>query len=137
MDDRIALIHAAPLRCFAPHATTRFVERPDVEYVITPGLADGSYNEVSRFTHEERDAEAAIDAVIDAYRSQGLPFKWVVGPGSAPADLVARLSARGLEHWRARGMCARPGDLELAPAPAVTAAPITPDEVYRFDMFAG
>ena len=42
-----------------------------------------------------------------------MPVKWCVWPWSHPADIGARLTARGLTHWHARGMSI-PTDAPLA-----------------------
>ena len=48
----------------------------------------------ARFTVDTADAR--IDEVITWFEAHDVPFSWEVGPADAPADLGARLIARGL-----------------------------------------
>ncbi len=98
----------APRLAFVPAPDTEVVDRPDLSYVITPSVPQGSYNEVFVASFSDEDVESEIDRALARYRSNALPVKWVVGPGSRPADLAERLKARGLIEWRARAMCCDP-----------------------------
>jgi len=83
---------------------TALAERFDGEVQDTPrgyrfrsGLRSGFMNGVLR-------ANVASDDVPDlaaehrAAFADGLPWRWVVGPGSAPGDLAERLEAEGFER---------------------------------------
>jgi GNAT superfamily N-acetyltransferase len=114
LESKIRAIAAAHMRCFVPQPSTRIVREPRIEQVITPDMPWGSVNEVGRFTYAPEEADTAIDRVIGEYRSYGVPFKWVVAPGSSPPDLGERLEKRGLVGWWARGMASDTGGLALA-----------------------
>ena len=91
------------------------------------------YNGVLR-THLDGDVDAKIDATIERFVQRGVQFLWLVHPTAAPADLEARLVARGLSLVeRGTGMA-----LDLAswrPAPAspspVSYRRVTDDETLR------
>lgn len=118
-ESKIRAVAAAHRRCFVPQPSTRVVQEPRLEQVITPDMPSGSVNEVARFSYEPEEADAAIDRVIAEYRSHGVPFKWVVAPGSSPPDLGERLAERGLVGWWARGMAADTRALEIGAPPGV------------------
>ena len=79
--------------CFGRGAGCRLVDEPDVLRFETP-VAHVPYNSVLRCTTVDR---AALDGILDAYRSRGVPLVWIVHP-SAPAGLGQQLVARGLEE---------------------------------------
>ena len=83
---------------------TRVIDRPDWMQLLTPSLRDGGMNEVCLAVLAEDEADAAIDATIADYRQHGIRFRWTVGPDSAPADLIARLQARGMVAQTVIGM---------------------------------
>jgi hypothetical protein len=63
------------------------------------GLHSGFLNGVLRASLPE-DSVAAAAADTKAWFPDGLPWRWIVGPGSAPSDLVARLTDLGFEpRW--------------------------------------
>jgi GNAT superfamily N-acetyltransferase len=55
------------------------------------------YNMVLRFAGGA-DCDAQIDAIFARYRARGVPFLWMLGPSSRPADLDERLRARGFDE---------------------------------------
>ncbi len=65
---------------------------------VDSGLAISEFNSVAyaRFTPEQ--ADAGIASVLTHFRERGRPLIWHIGPGSAPADLAARLMAHGMTH---------------------------------------
>ena len=73
----------------------RLVDEPGLLRFETP-LALVPYNTVLRFRADDAGGdEERIDAVLAAYRERDVPVMWIVHP-TAPADLGARLAARGL-----------------------------------------
>ena len=52
------------------------------------------------------DADARIDETLAYFRERQLPLLWYVGPSNRPADLGARLAARGLHGGDTPGMAA-------------------------------
>lgn len=109
----------APYRAFVPAPDTELVETPELRYVLTPSAQEGSSNEV-RFAALDADVDAVIDRVLATYAAHGCSLRWVISPGSRPADLGERLRARGLESWWARAMSCEtampievPGDVEV------------------------
>ncbi|HEY0986945.1 MAG TPA: GNAT family N-acetyltransferase [Kofleriaceae bacterium] len=91
-------------RSYPPLPDLRVIERPGWLQIITPSIKTGGLNEVLFSALDEREADAIIDAAVAGYRALGVKFRWSVGPGSAPADLGARLERRGLEASWGRGM---------------------------------
>jgi len=91
-------------RSYPPLPELRVIERPGWLQIITPSVKTGGLNEVLFSALDEREADTIIDAAVAEYRALGVKFRWSVGPGSAPADLGARLERRGLEASWGRGM---------------------------------
>jgi ribosomal protein S18 acetylase RimI-like enzyme len=121
-------VFAAPRTASLPVPDTRRIERPGWVQLITPSFRTGGLNEVAFSALTDDEADAVIDATIAEYRALGIVFRWAVPPGSAPADLGARLVRRGLiESW-GRGM-ARSTAAEPEPAAAAAASAIRVDEV--------
>jgi ribosomal protein S18 acetylase RimI-like enzyme len=53
------------------------------------------------------DGEAGIERVMAPFRERGRSFRWWISPSTEPADLAARLAARGLRHvFDSAGMAA-------------------------------
>ncbi len=93
-----------PRSASLPVPDLRRIERPGWVQIITPSFRTGGLNEVMFSALADDEADAVIDATIAEYRALGIAFRWAVPPGSAPADLGARLVRRGLfEEW-GRGM---------------------------------
>ncbi|OUD12289.1 GNAT family N-acetyltransferase [Thioflexithrix psekupsensis] len=62
---------------------------------ITPSAKFSTLNDILFSNLEPTNPDAQIDAIIDEYHQQGLPFTWSVYPWSQPQDLGERLLARG------------------------------------------
>lgn len=101
----------APRKAFPSLPDLRVIERPGWFQILTPSIKTGGLNEVAFSALDEADADRIIDATIAEYRELGLKFRWNVGPGSAPADLGARLERRGLVASWGRGMARSTADL--------------------------
>jgi GNAT superfamily N-acetyltransferase len=83
-------------------------------------IASLPYNGVLRFAADGDAADADVDERIDAlfahYRARRVSFFWVLHPSARPADLEARLRARGFEEAEVcPGMLA---DVDALPPPA-------------------
>jgi ribosomal protein S18 acetylase RimI-like enzyme len=104
-DDAILeAVFVTPRSATLPVPDLRRIERPGWDQIITPSFRTGGLNEVAFSALADDEADAIIDATIAEYRALGIVFRWAVPPGSAPADLGARLARRGLiESW-GRGM---------------------------------
>lgn len=118
-------------RSYPPLPDLRVIERPGWLQIITPSIRSGGLNEVLFSALDERDADAVIDAAIAEYRSLGLKFRWSVGPGSAPADLGARLELRGMVASWGRGM-ARSTAAPAGGDPAIEIAEVDAASVAAF-----
>lgn len=46
---------------------------------------------------DERDAEEKVKQTVAMYKKKGLLFRWVVGPGSGPKNLIEILARNGLQ----------------------------------------
>ena len=71
---------------------------PEVSSYLT-GIREELFNGVVRLVASPEHAEAAIDAAIEPFLARRIPFEWTIAPGSRPADLEARLRARGFRHY--------------------------------------
>ena len=60
------------------------------------GLRSPMFNGVIWTTLDENEADARIEETLARFRADGLPMVWWSGPSRRPADLGARLLARGL-----------------------------------------
>jgi len=74
------------------------------------------FNSVLRADLAPGPAEAAIDEALHRCRARHVPMLWWTSPSTRPADLSARLSARGFVAETARGMALSLKDLGKAPA---------------------
>ena len=109
----------------------QLIERAGWMQIITPSVRDGGLNEVALAVLDAADADAVIDATLAGYR--GIKFRWTVGPDSAPADLGARLAARGLVHSVSHAMArTTAGD----PAPLPPEVSIDRVDVTTVDAFS-
>ena len=82
------------------------------------------------------DADARIDETLAYFRERQLPILWSIDPSSQPADLSARLAARGLHGKDVPGMAADLWALDEAQArPAGLTIERVSDEqmLRRFD----
>ena len=76
------------------------------------------YNMVVRFQGGP-DCEIALDRIFGQFRARSVPFLWLMHPSAGPADLGARLRARGFEEIEPlTGMVA-----DLAQLPAMPSFP--------------
>jgi ribosomal protein S18 acetylase RimI-like enzyme len=104
----------------------RLIETPGVTRFETP-VGRRPYNTVLKFVVDDRDAEAAIDAVLAEYHGRGVPVTWIVHPSGQPADLAARLAARGMhEAEPIDGMIAR---LDRVDTRSATPSDVTVEQV--------
>lgn len=71
---------------------------PEVTSYLT-GIEEELYNGVVRLIAPRDGVEAAIDGAMEPFLARKLPFEWSITPGSKPADLAARLEARGFRHY--------------------------------------
>src|SRR3954469_13770825 len=90
----------------------RLIERPGWMQIITPSLPRGGNNGVAHAELTDAEADAVIDHTIAEYADLGLKWRWIVGPGSQPADLIPRLEARGLLLHRVAAMARTTTDVE-------------------------
>ncbi len=72
-------------------------EDRDLEWFVT-GLPHPLFNGVMAARLARGDVDLKIDAIIDEFRSRGLPLEWNVGALTLPRDLGGHLVAHGLEH---------------------------------------
>lgn len=73
-------------------------DTPEVVSYLT-GIPEELFNGVVRLAASPSRAEEAIDAAIEPFVTRRIPFEWSITPGSRPADLAARLDARGFRHY--------------------------------------
>jgi ribosomal protein S18 acetylase RimI-like enzyme len=64
---------------------------------VSTGTPLRFYNGVIRTRLDASDVDRIIDATLAQFRARGRLLAWWVMPGSRPADLAARLRARGFE----------------------------------------
>lgn len=72
-------------------------ERADWVQLRTPSSSHPGHNAVMHAELGDDEADARIDAVVAEHLARGSGLRWVVDEGSRPADLAARLEARGLQ----------------------------------------
>lgn len=120
-DEILEEVFVTPRSASLPLPELRRIERPGWVQIMTPSFRDGGLNEVAFSALADDEADAVIDATIAEYRARGLAFRWAVPPGSAPADLGARLVRRGLVESWGRGMArsTAPRDPAGDPDPAI------------------
>jgi ribosomal protein S18 acetylase RimI-like enzyme len=131
-------VFVTPRSASPPVPDLRRIERPGWVQIITPSFRAGGLNEVAFSALAEGEADAIIDATIAEYRALGVRFRWAVPPGSAPADLGARLARRGLVESWGRGMAcatAPPGAPGAPPDPAIRVDEI--DDAAGAAVFTG
>lgn len=124
----LAEVFVAPRSASPPLPELRRIERPGWVQIITPTFKTGGLNEVAFSALADDEADAVIDATIAEYRALGIAFRWAVPPGSAPADLGARLARRGLVESWGRGMAraTAPETLEAAASTEEAAVAASP-----------
>ena len=84
------------------HEQRREIEFPDMERQVLPGIVRyvrplPGMSFVLYSNLDEATADATIDEQIAYFRANDLKFEWKVYGHDRPADLVARLVARGFE----------------------------------------
>lgn len=72
---------------------------PDMTWVAA-GVPHLMLNGVFRTRLAPDGLGARIDETLRVFTSRRLPFRWVLGPSTRPADLGTRLSARGIGYAR-------------------------------------
>jgi ribosomal protein S18 acetylase RimI-like enzyme len=112
-------VFVTPRSATLPVPDLRRIERPGWSQIITPSFRTGGLNEVAFSALADGEADAIIDATIAEYRALGIEFRWAVPPGSAPADLGARLARRGLTESWGRGMARATAPLDAPADPAI------------------
>ena len=84
------------------------------------GLADDTFNIVTRARFRAGDAGRRIAETVAALRATGRPYSWWVGPAATPPDLSDRLAAAGLPVTERETAMAAPLDDLPEPAPGLT-----------------
>ncbi len=104
-------------------------ERSGGTYALKTPIATFPYNGVFRFV-ESDGVDDRIDRLIADYEKRRVDHFWVVHPTAQPADLDARLHARGFAEVEVcPGMVVAPSDLATeAPPSEIEFVPIGPDE---------
>lgn len=130
-----------PRRTYVALPDLRVIERPGWIQLVTPSFKHGGFNEVSLAVLGD-DADAVIDRTIAEYRALGCKFRWTIGPDSTPADLGARLAARGLVHSLSHAMVRDvatplPCDLVVERVDATNVAEFTRITAAGWDMDPG
>jgi GNAT superfamily N-acetyltransferase len=100
----------APRAALVPLDDTLVVERPGWWQLVTPSLARGGMNEVACTELPDDEADAIIDETLAFYQRLGIHFRWMVSPGTKPADLVERLERRGLKRSESLVMACATGN---------------------------
>lgn len=131
-EEKVREVSGAPERLFVPYEDTERVDEPHLRYVFTPSRKDSWPNRVHHFAFADADADSAIDALLARFRGASVPLKWIVGPGSSPADLAERLERRGLVRYGARAMACETGVRVDAPSSVV----VEPLGVASVDVYA-
>ena len=114
-----------------PSDLARSIEANDAEFLMALGAAGGGevrdderlrwviggspvdyHNCVAHAELDADDVDRVVDEVLGRFRAYGVPGTWHVGPTSRPADIGARLKARGFTGgWSDIGMAADLGTL--------------------------
>ena len=105
-------------------------EEPSLTWVSTATRVP-FYSGVIRTRLADHDAGRTIDAVTADFEGRGWLMGWWVMPPSRPADLAARLAARGFTEWGADlGMAV---DLARVPETVPLPADVTVERVRSMD----
>ncbi|HEY1816843.1 MAG TPA: GNAT family N-acetyltransferase [Kofleriaceae bacterium] len=128
--DLLDEVIVAPRRTFSVLSDTRVIERGGWLQIITPSSKLVSLNQVIYSALANDEADEAIGEAVAMYRELGLRFRWNAGPGSAPADLGARLERHGLVASWGRGMVRR-----IASAPVASDDRVVEVEARTIDDF--
>ncbi|MGE0403853.1 MAG: hypothetical protein AB7T06_44510 [Kofleriaceae bacterium] len=131
--DKLAETLLAPVGATLRFPDTRIVEREGWYQIITPSSGSAIANEVLVTRVADAEADAVLDRTCAEYAAEGVPFKWFVGPQTRPADLGARLEARGFCGVPVRGMAIEPRAW-TAPSPReVTVELVTPATLDEYN----
>ncbi len=129
-----------PRRAYVQLSDLRVIERPGWMQLVTPSFTKGGFNEVAHAVLEPEEADAVIATTMAEYRALGIKFRWVVGPGSAPADLGERLVRAGMIRGPdANGMVRSTATAIAPPDPAITVEVVdaTTVDAYTATMAEG
>ena len=98
---------------------------------MTPGVRAVSQNRVLYARLSAFDVKGRIASTLAMYRGFGLPFEWVVSPGSRPTDIGERLQALGFEiSQRAAGMIAETTEIDLSAGSPVSHEIVTKNNIH-------
>jgi GNAT superfamily N-acetyltransferase len=81
------------------------------------GVPEPLFNGVIATRMTDADADRRIDELLGRFKEEGVPAMWWATPLSTPADLAARLAARGLHRISMPGMSLDLTGFAAAPAP--------------------
>jgi GNAT superfamily N-acetyltransferase len=115
----------APRAALVPLPDTQIIERPGWWQLVTPSLARGGMNEVQCAELTDAEADATIDQTLAFYRGLDIRFRWMVAPGTKPADLAERLERRGLQRSESLVMACATSSAVGEDAPAITVEAVT------------
>lgn len=101
--DAIEANLVATWAAFACLPQAEVVDRPELArlltgepFAVSNGIFRARLGGAGDSGSVDESIDGAIDEAIEPFRRRGLPFSWLVGPGSRPPDLGERLAARGL-----------------------------------------
>ncbi|HEU0030086.1 MAG TPA: GNAT family N-acetyltransferase [Kofleriaceae bacterium] len=111
MDARAKLeeVFLAPVGSMIDAPDTRVIEAPGWYQIVTPSSGSTVGNEVVLSQLAGDDAEAVVRRTIAEYAAHRVPFKWAVGPLTAPAGFGAILERHGAAGEPMRGMAIAAG----------------------------
>ncbi|MEP7119595.1 MAG: GNAT family N-acetyltransferase [Byssovorax sp.] len=115
----------APRAALIPLPDTQIIERPGWWQLVTPSLARGGMNEVTCTEMTDDEADATIDQTLAFYRGLDIRFRWMVPPGTKPADLAERLERRGLQRSESLVMACATSSAVAESAPSITVDAVT------------
>lgn len=124
LDTNAETLHA-PIGSTLVFADTRVVDREGWYQTITPSTRSAIANEVLVTRVADAEIEDVVERTCAEYAAAGVPFKWFVGPETRPADLGARLEARGFRGVRVRGMAIEPRASSITAPDDVTVELVT------------
>lgn len=130
MDD-LDLVYCAYLLSQGDDPARELVVRDDWIQATSPTARTHYRNGVHHAVLPAADANRRIAETCRHYASLGLPFRWVIGPRSRPADLEERLLRAGFVPFQE--LCGLLLDLDAADIPAP--ADITVSEVHEPDVW--
>jgi len=110
---------------------TQVIRREGWYQIFTPDLREPSANEVMLSHLNDSEVEQRVEETFSLYRKHGLPFKWAIGPMSAPVRLEAVISKHAETSWGFLGM-AIDSDASLPAAPKADVELVTPENFEEF-----